>query len=178
MADGRLTAGAIAALVGGELIGPPDTPVAGAASLDEAGPGDVSFLASAGYVPLLAACRAAAVLVPPRFRDVPAGPAARIVVADPRWAIAQVLRALTPEPAPAWGVHPSVRIGRGTRWEGRIAVAAGAVLGEAVRLGRDCRVGAAMQLVTAVADGVNAAMWMKQNLRDPAWWQQPLENAL
>jgi thioredoxin reductase (NADPH) len=34
----------------------------------------------------------------------------------------------------------------------------------------DCRTGAAMQLVTAVADGVNAAMWMKQYLRDPAWW--------
>ena len=42
----------------------------------------------------------------------------------------------------------------------------------------DCRVGAAMQLVTAVADGVNAAMWMKQYLRDAAWWNQPLENAL
>ncbi len=34
----------------------------------------------------------------------------------------------------------------------------------------DCRVGAAMQLVTAVADGVNAVMWMKHYLRDPAWW--------
>lgn len=36
----------------------------------------------------------------------------------------------------------------------------------------DCRVGAAMQLVTAVADGVNAAMWMKQYFRDPAWWKE------
>lgn len=34
----------------------------------------------------------------------------------------------------------------------------------------DCRVGAAMQLVTAVADGVNAVMWMKQYFRDPSWW--------
>jgi thioredoxin reductase (NADPH) len=39
----------------------------------------------------------------------------------------------------------------------------------------DCRVGAAMQLVTAVADGVNAAMWMKHYLRDASWWNQPLE---
>ena len=35
----------------------------------------------------------------------------------------------------------------------------------------DCRVGAAMQLVTAVADGVNAVIWMKQYFRDPAWWK-------
>lgn len=42
----------------------------------------------------------------------------------------------------------------------------------------DCRVGAAMQLVTAVADGVNAAMWMKHYLRDAAWWDAPLSDAL
>jgi thioredoxin reductase (NADPH) len=39
----------------------------------------------------------------------------------------------------------------------------------------DCRTGAAMQLVTATADGVNAVMWMKQYLRDPAWWQSQTE---
>lgn len=42
----------------------------------------------------------------------------------------------------------------------------------------DCRIGAAMQLVTAVADGVNAAMWMKHYLRDPKWWNEPLSDAL
>jgi len=42
----------------------------------------------------------------------------------------------------------------------------------------DCRIGAAMQLVTAVADGVNAAIWMKHYLRDPRWWHQPLTEAL
>jgi UDP-3-O-[3-hydroxymyristoyl] glucosamine N-acyltransferase len=141
MADGRLTAGALAALVGGELVGDSETPVAGVASLDEAGPGDVSFLASGGYLPLLQTTRAGAVVLPPRFRDAPGGPAARIIVGDPRAAVAQILRALTPEPPPVWGVHPTARIGAGTRWDGRIAVAAGAVLGNGVRLGRDCRIG-------------------------------------
>ena len=42
----------------------------------------------------------------------------------------------------------------------------------------DCRIGAAMQLATAVADGVNAAMWMKHYLRDPNWWNEPLSDAL
>lgn len=42
----------------------------------------------------------------------------------------------------------------------------------------DCRIGAAMQLVTAVADGVNAAMWMKHYLRDPQWWNEPLSDSL
>jgi thioredoxin reductase (NADPH) len=38
----------------------------------------------------------------------------------------------------------------------------------------DCRVGAAMQLATAVGDGVNAAMMLKNYFRDPLWWNQPL----
>jgi thioredoxin reductase (NADPH) len=42
----------------------------------------------------------------------------------------------------------------------------------------DCRVGAAMQLATAVGDGVNAAMMTKQYLRDPDWWNKPVLDAL
>ena len=42
----------------------------------------------------------------------------------------------------------------------------------------DCRVGAAMQLATAVSDGVLAAMMMKQYLRDPGWWNAPVSDAL
>jgi len=36
----------------------------------------------------------------------------------------------------------------------------------------DCRKGAAMQLATAVGDGVAAAIFMKEYLRDPAWWDK------
>jgi thioredoxin reductase (NADPH) len=42
----------------------------------------------------------------------------------------------------------------------------------------DCRVGAAMQLATAVGDGVNAAMALKQYLRDPDWWNKPVADVL
>lgn len=42
----------------------------------------------------------------------------------------------------------------------------------------DCRIGAAMQLVTAVADGVNAALMLKQYFRDPTWWNTPVSDML
>ena len=42
----------------------------------------------------------------------------------------------------------------------------------------DCRIGAAMQLVTAVADGVNAAMMLKEHFRDPKWWNEPVSDSL
>lgn len=40
----------------------------------------------------------------------------------------------------------------------------------------DCRVGAAMQLATAVGDGVNAAMMIKQYFRDPKWWDKSVSD--
>jgi len=42
----------------------------------------------------------------------------------------------------------------------------------------DCRIGAAMQLITAVADGVNAAITMKQYFRDPQWWHAPVNDEI
>lgn len=42
----------------------------------------------------------------------------------------------------------------------------------------DCRIGAAMQLATAVGDGVLAAMMMKQYFRDPGWWNEKVSDAL
>ncbi|MHC4241102.1 MAG: NAD(P)/FAD-dependent oxidoreductase [Planctomycetota bacterium] len=42
----------------------------------------------------------------------------------------------------------------------------------------DCRIGAAMQLATAVGDGVVAAMMTKQYFRDPKWWNEPVSELL
>jgi thioredoxin reductase (NADPH) len=42
----------------------------------------------------------------------------------------------------------------------------------------DCRVGAAMQLATAVGDGVLAAMMLKQYFRDPKWWNEAVSDVL
>jgi thioredoxin reductase (NADPH) len=42
----------------------------------------------------------------------------------------------------------------------------------------DCRIGAAMQLATAVGDGVVAAMMLKQYFRDPNWWNESVSDEL
>lgn len=42
----------------------------------------------------------------------------------------------------------------------------------------DCRVAAGMQLATAVGDGVNAAMMLKNYFRDSNWWSQPAVGGL
>ena len=42
----------------------------------------------------------------------------------------------------------------------------------------DCRIGAAMQLATAVGDGVTAAMMLKQYFRDPNFWNEAVSDTL
>ena len=42
----------------------------------------------------------------------------------------------------------------------------------------DCRSAAAMQLATAAADGVVAAMMIKEYLRDPDWWNRPARGVI
>ena len=42
----------------------------------------------------------------------------------------------------------------------------------------DCRIGAAMQLATAVGDGVIAAMMLKQYFRDANWWNEQVSDVL
>ncbi len=42
----------------------------------------------------------------------------------------------------------------------------------------DCRIGAAMQLATAIGDGVVAAMMLKEYSRDPNWWKEPVSDLL
>ena len=137
-----LTAGQVAGLVGGELHGRSETLLGAIAPLDRAGPTDLAFLASPRYADLLPRCGAGAVLVPPAFAAADAGPSTRIVVGDPRSAARTLVPVFHPEPEPTWGVGRGVRVGRGARWRGRVALGDEASLGRDVRLGRDCVIGA------------------------------------
>lgn len=139
--DVKLTAGEIADLVGGRLVGNTETVIAGTASLEQAGPLDLSFLASARYLSYFRRSNAGAVLVTSGFEDVAAGPATRIVVEDAYRALALAVAALYPKPEVVWGVHPTATIGRGVRWKGRISVSPQAVLADDVILGQECIIG-------------------------------------
>jgi UDP-3-O-[3-hydroxymyristoyl] glucosamine N-acyltransferase len=145
-----LTAGQIAELVGGKLIGPDDVVLAGVAPLEGAGPGDIAFLVSARYRSYLAGSAAGAVLLAPSFQNEPAGPATRIIVDDPQQAAVRVLRELHPAARPVWGVHETASLGRGSVWSGRISLGAGARIGRGVRIGADCVLGEQ----TVIEDGV------------------------
>jgi UDP-3-O-[3-hydroxymyristoyl] glucosamine N-acyltransferase len=155
-----LTATEIAALTGGRLFGPGDVTVAAIAPLDRAGPGDLSFLASARYVPYLEAARAGIVLCAEAFAETPGAPhAARIIVPDPHAALLAVLDVLYPAPAGTAGVHPTAVIGPGAGWSDPVAIGPYVVLGRDVRLGRNVRLGAHCVLGDGVSIGDDSELF-------------------
>jgi len=146
----RVSAGEIAALTGGQLVGPAETTASSIAPLERAGPADLSFLASRRYLPYFQQTRAAIVLCKPEFAAEQGGPRCRVMVRDPHVALLAVIPMLYPEPVWEPGIHATAVIGRGATWEEPVAIAPYAVLGRGVRLGRNARVGAGVVL----GDGV------------------------
>jgi UDP-3-O-[3-hydroxymyristoyl] glucosamine N-acyltransferase len=116
----------IAALLGGEIEGDAQTPVTGAAGVDDAGPGDIVFAEQPRFADEAAASPAAAVIAPPGLA-VPGKPLLRVT--HPRMAFARVLALFqSPERFPQ-GIADTARIGAGT------------TLGEGVAIGDFCRIG-------------------------------------
>ncbi|WP_396625540.1 UDP-3-O-(3-hydroxymyristoyl)glucosamine N-acyltransferase [Luteitalea sp.] len=110
------------------LEGDGDLSIARVASLETAGPGDVSFFSNPRYARALAATRASAVIAAEGVA-VPDGVAA-LRTRDPYVAFARALALLHPQPAPLVGVHPTA------------VVEAGVVLGEDVSIGPYAWIGA------------------------------------
>jgi UDP-3-O-[3-hydroxymyristoyl] glucosamine N-acyltransferase len=146
-----MTAGELAALTGGRLVGSADVVVDGVAPLERAGPSDLAFLVSRRYLPYFQRSQAAVVLCKPQFAEEAGGPACRVIVPDPHVALLAVLPVLYPPSAWTPGVHPSVVIGPRSVWQEPVAIGPHAVLGEGVRLGRNVRIGAGCVL----GDGVH-----------------------
>jgi UDP-3-O-[3-hydroxymyristoyl] glucosamine N-acyltransferase len=155
----------VAELVGAELVrGDPAAPIHGAAPLEAAEPGDISFLDNPKYVKHLAATRASACLCQARYADRVPAAVAVLATAEPHRAYARYMATAYPavlRPNGIFGpsdlrgtIHPEARLEENVRVEvGAVVgaraeigqgtiIAAGAVIGEAVAIGRDAYIGA------------------------------------
>jgi UDP-3-O-[3-hydroxymyristoyl] glucosamine N-acyltransferase len=109
----------LAERLGCEVRGDERTEVVRLRGIEEAGPGDLTFVANAKFLSRLATTRASAVIVAPNVEtQLP-----RLVAADPYLLLARALAILYPPSRPAPGVHPSAQVDPS------------AVLGEGVHLG-------------------------------------------
>lgn len=140
----------IARLVGGELKGPSHLEITGAATIDEAGPQEITFLAERRYLEAARSSQAACIIVGP---DAPDLERPTIRVNNPRLAWAKVLEAFQPAPHFPPGIHetaviaPDAEIGENVSIQPYVVVGPRTVIGDGVVLcpgvvvGADCRIG-------------------------------------
>ncbi len=133
----------IAAQLGGDVLGDPQTRIAQVASVGKAGEGDITFLANPKFRSQLATCKASAVILRADAADDFAG--ARIVTANPYAYYARIATLLNPYSAGFSGVHPSAVIGspvpENVAIGPNVVVGQGVVLGEGVVLNAGCVIG-------------------------------------
>ncbi len=138
----------LAELVGGRVIGDPDATIEKVSSIEDAGPGDITFLASPRYRRHLTSCKASAVIV---AGESATGAVLNLLrVDDPYRAFARIHALFNPPPVHDAGTSPLA------------VVDPGAVIGPEAALyphcyvGRNARVGAGTVLMPGVVIGAGA----------------------
>ena len=133
------TLGQLAEALGATLEGDRHRVVTGVASLEQAGPEHVSFLAAAKYLKAATQSAAAALVVD---RDVAGLSQALLRVDSAQAALIPLLRLFHPEPPVATGVHATAVVDPGARIDPSASVGAGAVVEAGAVIGARTRVGA------------------------------------
>lgn len=155
----------IVARFGGEIVGAGDTAVLRIATLENAGPGDLAFLANPKYRHQLATTRAAAVIMAPPAAH---GPLAMILTPQPYLYYARVAQWLNPLPEAVPGVHSSAVV------EGDVAasasiganvwIGADARIGDHVVIGANCSIGTGVEIGAGSRLAANVAIYSGSSL--------------
>ncbi|MET1076597.1 MAG: UDP-3-O-(3-hydroxymyristoyl)glucosamine N-acyltransferase [Pseudomonas sp.] len=140
------TLGQLAERLGATLQGAADCPITGLATLQDAGPGQLSFLANPQYRKYLADSRASAVLL--TSADAVGYAGAALLVDSPYLAYAQLSHLFDRKPKAGAGVHPTAQVAADAEVAASASIGAyaviesGARIGERVTVGAQCFVGA------------------------------------
>ena len=122
----------LALYLDGKVLGDENIRITGIAALDEAGEGQLTFLANPKYAHKLAVTKASAVIVPKGL----ATPVVNCIeVANPYLAFAKVLTHFQLRPQVPQGIMEGAYIGAGVVFGKDITVFPGAFIGDGVRLG-------------------------------------------
>jgi UDP-3-O-[3-hydroxymyristoyl] glucosamine N-acyltransferase len=138
------TLGALADLVGGEVVGDPGTPVQGIGPVFQAGPQEMGLLADRKYLRYLEETRAGSLLVSRELRqDVDATRFGGLLVVETAHAVLPVvLPVLYPDALPPARIHPSAVLGRGVTLGENVDIGPYSVLEEGASVGSGTRIGA------------------------------------
>ncbi len=129
----------LAAQIGTELVGDPDGVISRVATLQDAGPDAVTFLANPAYRRYLSGTRAGAVIL--RRGDLGHCPVAALIAENPYAAYARAAAALNPAPTATRGIHPTAVLGTNTRIDASASIGPQCVVEDGVRIGPGAYIG-------------------------------------
>ncbi|MEN8008302.1 MAG: UDP-3-O-(3-hydroxymyristoyl)glucosamine N-acyltransferase, partial [Candidatus Krumholzibacteriota bacterium] len=154
----------IAEILGGELVGQDDPLITGAAGIEQAGPGDLTFLARRNLGQALADSGAAAVLVGPDQEVLL--PAIRL--ADPYGAFAVFLERFQADIERVFppGIHPTAVIDPAAEVSGAAAIGPFCVVGPGTVVGAGSRLGAHVVLGNDVTVGSDCLVYARVTVRE------------
>jgi len=112
-----------------------DAEITGVAAIEDARPGQITYIAEPGYAAAARTTKASAIIVDERFPELPAGRAG-LRSKNPKYAYARAVELFHHAPQYAPGIHPtavidsSARIGRGASIGACVVIEAGVEIGE------------------------------------------------
>lgn len=127
--------GELAGQLGCELEGNGDWEITGVASMDEAGPAEVTFLSNPKYLPKLHTTRAGAIIAAAGV-EMLGKPVLRS--ADPYMSFARALEIFYPPRRPPAGIHPTAVLAPDVKLGANASIGPYVVIGEGVEIGADC----------------------------------------
>ncbi|MGE8498443.1 MAG: UDP-3-O-(3-hydroxymyristoyl)glucosamine N-acyltransferase [Pseudomonas sp.] len=156
MTAGVFTLGQLAERLGATVRGSADTNISGLATLQEAGPSQLSFLANPQYRKFLPECQAGAVLLTAADAEAYAGNA--LVVANPYLAYAQLSHLFDRKPQASAGVHASAQVAVDAIVDATASIGAYAVVESGARIAAGVTVGA--HCVVGARSSIGEGGWL------------------
>jgi UDP-3-O-[3-hydroxymyristoyl] glucosamine N-acyltransferase len=136
----RYTLAQLAELLDAKLIGDGQCEITGLATLQNAEPGQLSFLSNPSYVSQLKNSKASAILIDEKYLD--SCPGNKLVTRIPYVSFAKATALFDNSPLPPTGVHESASVDASAVLGKNVSISANAVIAANVSLGDDVVIGA------------------------------------
>ncbi len=154
----------IAEFLTGELVGKPDILITGLAKIQDAVPGQLSFLSNPKYSKFLESTKASAVLIA-LDQDPPSVP--HIKVKDPYLAFLEILRLYYPVVHPDFqGIHPAAVISDSAIIGQNVHIGPNVYIGESVNIGNDTIIYPNCVIFDGVSIGDNCLLYSRVSIRE------------
>jgi UDP-3-O-[3-hydroxymyristoyl] glucosamine N-acyltransferase len=161
----------IADLLHGRVVGDADIEIFHVAKIEEAGNGDITFLANPKYEKYLSTTKASAVVVSADLDEKKLNGRGRqiafVEVDDPYVSFLQLLKALEPaEDFSFAGVHPTAVVAASAKLGANVAIGAHVVVGERVRVGENSKISHGSVVGDDVVLGSDVRIYPNVTLRE------------